>query len=576
MSPGRPSEASATLRRLRHEMRTALGQILGYSEMLEEDAEDKGVPEMGADLGKIHSSASRLLVLVDQMLSPEARTSGGDEPSGAGREPTEGEAADPEGLPAARASGRLLVVDDTAENRELLERRLARAGYEVTCAVDGEEALHRLETTEFDGVLLDVLMPGIDGFEVLTRIRSTHSTSDLPVIMATALNATEDIVRAFQLGANDFVSKPFEMPVVLARLATHLKMKSTLEKVESLARELQIRNAFIRRTLGRYVSDEIATDILENPDSLQVGGERRGVSILLSDLRGFSTLTETLPATDVLRVLNNYLGAMAEVVHEHGGTIDEFIGDAVLAFFGAPRAGEDDARRAVHCALAMQCAMVGVNERNLALGLPAVELGIGIATGDVIVGNVGSDRRSKYGAVGSTVNLATRIESFTLGGEILVCSDTLDDSGTGILVAESKDVRPKGYEDPIRIHRVVGVEGREDLRLTDERAELEDLARPVAVHVTPLDGKEITADYQVGSITALSRNAARLDCGEQIPAMSNLRLQILDAAGDSIPGACYGKVVQGNGPDGGSLHLRITARSNALEDLIRGLPSAPL
>jgi len=473
------SESAATLRRLRHEMRTSLGQILGYSEMLTEDAEDNGQDDMVVDLGKIHTSASKLLTMVDQMLSPEASSAPARAAteSGSGDAAAEGEA--PEG--GALASGVVLVVDDTPDNRDLLERRLTRSGYSVTCAPEGETALRLLEETRFDCVLLDVDMPGIDGFEVLRRIRAQRAASELPVIMATAQTGTEDVLRAFKLGANDYVTKPLAMPIVLARLETHLGVKRSHEQVEGLAQELQIRNAFIRRTLGRYVSDEIATDLLENPESFEAAGENRELSILLCDLRGFSSLTERLSPADVLRVLNNYLGSMAEIVHEHNGTIDEFIGDAVLAFFGAPRAGEDDARRALSCALAMQRAMEGVNARNVAAGLPEVELGIGVATGDVIVGNIGSERRSKYGAIGTTVNRAARIESYTLGGEVLTCSATLSHAGGDFVIADSKDVHPKGFEEPVTIHRVVGLEGRDDLTLSDERADLRELAEPVTI-----------------------------------------------------------------------------------------------
>jgi adenylate cyclase len=565
--PSPKSETAATLRRLRHEMRTSLGQILGYSEMLMEDAEDRGEADMGVDLGKIHNSATRLLTLVDQILSPEA----GRAPTKAAGEATEQAAGGDESQAGGVASGAVLVVDDTADNRDLLERRLTRAGYTVTTAPEGESALRLLAETGFDCVLLDVDMPGIDGYEVLKRIRVEHSVSDLPVIMATAQSGTEDMLHAFQLGANDYVTKPLVMPVVLARLKTHLGVKRTHEEVEALARELHIRNAFIRRTLGRYVSDEIATDLLENPESFEVAGEKRELSILLCDLRGFTSLTERLGPADVLRVLNNYLGAMAEVVHEHGGTIDEFIGDAVLAFFGAPKAGEDDARRALTCALAMQRAMEGVNERNVAADLPEVELGIGVATGDVIVGNIGSERRSKYGAIGSTVNLTARIESYTLGGEVLTCSATIEAAGADFVIADTRDVHPKGFELPVAIHRVVGLEGRDDLTLPDERADLTELESAVSVGVRMLEGKAVSDEVHPARIQALSARVARLHCDVHLAGMSNLRLELLGADEKPLPGAFYGKVVEENDPTGGTLHLRITARSEPLDALLRDL-----
>jgi len=383
------------------------------------------------------------------------------------------------------------------------------------------------------------------------------------------LTEADQVLSAFDLGANDFVSKPFEMAVVLARVSTHVKIRRTMRKVEQLAQQLQIRNAFIRKTLGRYVSDEIATDLLENPESFEAKGGRRNVSILLADLRGFSTLVESVAPVDVLRLLNNYLAAMTEVIQSHGGTIDEFIGDAVLAFFGAPKSRGEDAKQAVTCALDMQRAMDGVNSRNLEMGLSAVELGIGIATGPVIVGTIGSDRRSKYGAVGSAVNLAARIESYTVGGEILVCSETLEQAGPGVRVSERREVRPKGFDDPIPIHYVVGIEGRDDLSLVAATSRFVELATEIPVLIAGIEGKDVSSHSFGGYIHALSANSALLSSDEPVETMSDLRLQLLDPAGFAIEGAFYGKVVAGVQEPGDAFELRITARSDALTELIR-------
>ena len=564
-------EALATLRRLRHDMRTSVGHIKGYSEMLQEEAEDRGVPELIGDLKKIHGSAGRLLDLVDQMLQPEDAPSDEAE-SSLGRDADEGPDQPPTeeiAPPTEAASGSVLVVDDDANNRDLLTRRLTRAGYRVTGAEDGEKALEHVGENAFDLVLLDVMMPGIDGFEVLRRIRQSYSMSDLPVIMATSLTEADQVLSAFDLGANDFVSKPFEMAVVLARVSTHVKIRRTVRKVEQLAQQLQIRNAFIRKTFGRYVSDEIATDLLENPESFEAKGGRRNVSILLADLRGFSTLVESVAPVDVLRLLNNYLAAMTEVIQSHGGTIDEFIGDAVLAFFGAPKSRGEDAKQAVTCALDMQRAIDGVNSRNLEMGLSAVELGIGIATGPVIVGTIGSDRRSKYGAVGSAVNLAARIESYTLGGEILVCSETLEQAGPGVRVSEMREVRPKGFDDPIPIHCVVGIEGRDDLSLVAATSRFVELATEIPVLIAGIEGKDVSSHSFGGYILALSANSALLSSDEPVETMSDLRLQLLDPAGFAIEGAFYGKVVAGVQKPGDAFEVRITARSDALTELIR-------
>ena len=184
-----------------------------------------------------------------------------------------------------------------------------------------------------------------------------------------------------------------------------------VREIEHLADELKVRNRFIEETFGRYLSGEVVAQLLSSPDGLELGGEKRKLTMLMADLRGFSAIAERLSPEQVVRVVNNFLGTMAEVVLSHGGTIDEFIGDSILGFFGAPVSREDDAQRAVSCALAMQKGMERVNRRNRDEGLPAVEMGIAVHTGDVVVGNIGSVKRAKYGAVGSHVNLTARSES---------------------------------------------------------------------------------------------------------------------------------------------------------------------
>ncbi len=192
-----------------------------------------------------------------------------------------------------------------------------------------------------------------------------------------------------------------------------------------------------------------------------------------------------------------------------------------------------------------------------------------LATGPVIVGTIGSDRRSKYGAVGSVVNLAARIESYTLGGELLVCSDTLEQAGPGVHVEETREVRPKGFEDPIPIHCVVGIEGRDDLTLVTASSRLVELATEIPVRIAGMEGKEVSGHSFEGCIQALSANSALFSCDEPVATMSNLRFQLLDPDGVAIEGAFYGKIVAGSEKPGDAFELRITARSAALDELVR-------
>src|SRR5258705_10485585 len=182
---------------------------------------------------------------------------------------------------------------------------------------------------------------------------------------------------------------------------------------------------FIRSTFGRYVSPEVAQELLASPEAQRLGGEKREVTVLMSDLRGYSRFAELGDAQAVMAVLNEVLARMTDVIIAHGGTINEFIGDAIFAIFGAPLAHPDHAERAAAAAIAMQRAMADVNEAHAQRGLPRFEMGVGINTGEAVVGNIGSEQRAKYAVVGAAVNLASRVEGCTVGGQIFLTTSTL-------------------------------------------------------------------------------------------------------------------------------------------------------
>ncbi len=211
---------------------------------------------------------------------------------------------------------------------------------------------------------------------------------------------------------------------------------------------------FLRDTFGRYVSPGVAQALLDSPEGLRLGGEMREVTILMSDLRGYTQLTGSVDPTVVVQVLNGYLGRMTDVILDHGGTIDEFVGDAIFAIFGAPVSQADHAERAAACALAMQDAMVEVNRVNRARGLPQIAMGIGLNTGEAVVGNIGSEKRAKYGVVGSTVNLAARIQGCTAGGQVFVSTDTHARIRDAADVGPPLSVELKGFPEPIVVYEL--------------------------------------------------------------------------------------------------------------------------
>jgi class 3 adenylate cyclase len=239
------------------------------------------------------------------------------------------------------------------------------------------------------------------------------------------------------------------------RVAEHLSLiieKSRLyRQVVEAKREVEVRNQLIAEVFGRYSSDAIASQLLESPEALKMGGETRKVTILFADICGFTPLCTGLDPQRVVRLLNIHLSAMTDVIMSHGGTIDEFLGDAILVIFGAPILAEDDAQRALACAIAMQHAMEGVNKQLSDEDLPTLQMGIAVHTGEVVAGNIGSHRRAKYGIVGSAVNLVTRIEEFTAGGQILCSEDTLREVGDLVDFDERVEIPGKGGTESVQV-----------------------------------------------------------------------------------------------------------------------------
>ncbi|HBB31098.1 MAG TPA: adenylate/guanylate cyclase domain-containing protein [Cyanobacteria bacterium UBA8803] len=297
--------------------------------------------------------------------------------------------------------------------------------------------------------------------------------------------------------------------------------------------DLEKRNELIRQVFGRYLSDRIVAQLLESPEGLKLGGERRKITILTSDLRGFTSLSERMQPEEVIHILNLYLEYMADVITSYEGTIDEFMGDGILVLFGAPTARQDDTVRAVACACAMQLAMGAVNERMKQLGLPSLEMGIGINTGEVVVGNIGSEKRTKYGIVGSEVNLTYRIESYTTGGQILISEATLNDTRSVVKIGGQKQVKPKGVKELITIYEVIGIGGFYNLYLPPKAEELFlSVAEEILLQYTILDGKHVSDAIFRGRLVKLSAKGAEIEAehkegGFLPPGLSNIKLNLL-------------------------------------------------
>lgn len=301
---------------------------------------------------------------------------------------------------------------------------------------------------------------------------------------------------------------------------------------------------FLRATFARYVTTEVVDNVLATRSGLELGGEKREVTVLMADLRGFSQLSERLGPEDVMAVINGFLGVMTEVIVDRGGTIDEFIGDAILVLFGAPLERPDHARAAVDCALRMQLAMREVNDRNRADGLPAVEMGIGIHSGEVVVGNIGSKKRTKYGAVGPSVNLAARIEANTVGGQILISESTFSQVDSRLRVDDRLEIQPKGFGESVVLYDVGGMTTDEvELALPAPGESIVRLARGVPVRFVVIEGSVTGTRALDGELLGLSSRAALVGATAQIESRANVRIELEPGSGAGAPRYVFAKVL---------------------------------
>jgi len=293
---------------------------------------------------------------------------------------------------------------------------------------------------------------------------------------------------------------------------------------------------FIRDTFGRYVTKEVVKELLDTSDGLKLGGEIREVTIMLSDLRGFTPIAEQLRPDQVIEVLNSYLSQMSKIIGQYKGTINEFIGDAILTFFGAPVKYGDSPARAVACALAMQLGMEEVNRKNNEKGLPPLYMGIGINTGDVIVGNIGSKERAKYGVVGHNINLTSRVEGSTIGGQILITPSTHEKIKDLLIVRSVRSIRFKGVEENIDLYDVIGMKAPYNLMLPDVTDERTPLKTPISVTLNRMKDKKAVSEAIVAELTHFSSLWATLKVAEEIAPLQELRI---DFIGEKTDGKVY-------------------------------------
>lgn len=336
--------------------------------------------------------------------------------------------------------GRLLVVDDNKVNRLLLGRSLEQQGHAVEMAENGLQALEMMHTRAFDLVLLDIEMPEMDGYQVLEKATGDLKLRDIPIIITSALEELNSVVKCIEMGAEDYLIKPVNQVLLKARIGACLEKK----RLRDQQREL----------IKKFATSEVATDLETSGFSL--GGKYVEATAMFSDIRSFTTIAEAQTPAETIELLNTYYTLMFEAISDQGGVVNQMVGDGLMAIFGAPLVQADHCERAVKASLDMIDMIQLLNVDRLAQGKAEIRIGIGIASGQVIAGYTGTTRRATYTCVGDTVNLAARLESHTkvVGKPILIDGATRNALSSGIKVEEEGLYQLKGKTVEVQIFSV--------------------------------------------------------------------------------------------------------------------------
>jgi class 3 adenylate cyclase len=353
--------------------------------------------------------------------------------------------------------GTILLADDNAVNRLLLGRGLEQQGHTVVFAGNGREALDLLRRQRFDLLLLDVLMPELDGYQVLAELKEDLHLREIPVIMTSSLDELDSVVRCVEMGAEDFLSKPINPVLLNARITASLEKK----RLRDQQREL----------LSKFATSEVAEDLLTSGFSL--GGKHLEASAMFCDIRSFTTIAEALEPAETIELLNDYYTLMMDAIGGEGGIVNQIIGDGLMAIFGAPVPSDDHRRRAVLAARQMVELIRLFDAEQASRGKVRIQIGIGIASGPVVAGYTGTLHRATYTCVGDTVNIASRLESHTkvVGRPILIDESTRSGLADGIAVEPHGELQLKGKTKSVKIYAVHPEHGVHAESLVTEGAE---------------------------------------------------------------------------------------------------------
>jgi len=478
--------------------------------------------------------------------------------------------------------GRMSVFDIVELYKQPQGQEIARAmlskenGFEdIGSAMTGTDSFLSFTRIYPQRWIVGTILPRSEMFANLESLH--HQTMTLAV-------AGVALLVAFAILVARSISRPLRRMAAETMRVGHGDLDIDLSSIRSTDEVGQLARAFtamteglkdrerIKDTFGRYLTQEVVKRLLDSKDGLKLGGEIRKISMMMSDLRGFTSLTSNMNPEDVITFLNRYLGKMLEIILDHHGIIDEIIGDGILAFFGAPETLENHPELAVACALKMQIAMQEINAQNEDDGLPHLEMGIAVNTGEVIVGNIGSEKRTKYGAVGSQVNFTGRLESFTVGGQVLISQATYESLSQKLDIRDALDVEMKGVPGKVKLYDVRGILGAHEAQLSDRDETMVPLTERVALTVYGMDQKILTGTGKTAVMTHASLMSAKVIFNDEITTWEDVRMLCMVGASTESNAEIYGKIISVTALDSGSEALvRFTSVSAVAYKMLREL-----
>jgi adenylate cyclase len=342
---------------------------------------------------------------------------------------------------------KVLVADDNPNSRQLVHDILESIGYEPLQAIDGPSALAAAQSQSPDLIILDVNMPGMSGFEVCAALKADAKLAEIPVLMLTAQSDVDSRVTGLGLGAEDYLPKPFNPRELAARIDARLRAKAQTD-------DLRQTKELVRQTFERFVSPSVVERLLTDPTQIRLGGQLQILTVMFSDLEGFTSMSEHTDPEHLLSILNMYHALVVSIIQANGGTINKFIGDGVMALYNTPLPQNDHALRAATAALQIQHQLESFSEQFEPHY--RMKINFGIHSGQAVVGNVGTHHIMDFTAVGDTVNLASRLQDLSKGGQILMSQATYGQLENRIRVREVGLQNVKGRREAVMIYEAVG------------------------------------------------------------------------------------------------------------------------